>query len=305
MSIEDRFSLWGPRTARSIRNFQAYVLDCVYQRASSWPNAKMMIQCVADDVHEDLGAEPLPVSLGDIMTMFGVSMTIEHREISSGAAKIVPVRGGFHVTIFHVHSNSNAHSDLTLDFEALIESAPVRDGNRTRFTVAHELGHTLFYRAEGSLKPPSRIIPQPPSFGPNKWREEGLCHDFARALLIPKHVRSLVSGTPHIGVIVDLVRALRVTPEPLVRRIMYDWGLWPDTVFIQITKSERTLQTKLFRGTHQRARRRTMLTARDFEKEFADVRTLSEAEALLTQKKLLRNHLSFRGSQSLWGLLAV
>jgi hypothetical protein len=46
---------------------------------------------------------------------------------------------------------------------------------RLRFVVAHELGHTLFYRRG---RPPKRTRPADRS-------EEGFCHRFAGALLVP------------------------------------------------------------------------------------------------------------------------
>jgi hypothetical protein len=294
----------GPRTLVAVRQFQGYVRDCVGRRAASWPHAKPLIQQIADEIHEDCGAQPLPVSLSAIVAMFRVSLRIAEPTSSRGAAKIAPIRGGFEATIFRSSDGPNDSAHPSFDLEAVIASAPTREGNRTRFTVAHELGHTLFYARENESSYPTRIVAQPASFEQARWREEGLCHDFARALLIPKNTRSLISNTPHMGVLVDLVRAARVTPEPLVRRIMYDWDLWPDAVLTQLTVSDGRLHAKLFRGANRRASTGSGMTAPRIEKELMGVHTLAEAEAVLVEKKLLKNQLTMRGTQALWGVLA-
>lgn len=304
MSAGTQPNTWGPRTLLSVRHFQAYVRECASNRVKSWPEAKTLIQKIANSIHEDYGGEPLPVSLGPVIKMFRVALSIDQFDSSGGTAKLVPTRGGFDVTVFHPISSEESAHDPLLDFEAVVEAAPTRVGNRTRFTVAHELGHTLFYHFTDSSKYPTRIIPQPAPFAPTRWREEGLCHDFARALLIPSHTRRLISAMPHIGLIVDLVRVLRVTPEPLVRRIMYDWELWPEAVLVQLTYSDRAFQAKLFRGVNRRSSAEGELTGPYLERELTGARSLSEAEQILTEKKLLSNRRSVRGSRTLWGVLA-
>jgi hypothetical protein len=166
------------------------------------------------------------------------------------------------------------------------------------------LGHTLFFETQNDFSFPKRIVPQPASFQQTRWREEGLCHDFARALLIPKNARSLINPTPHMGALVDLVRAARVTPEPLVRRIMYDWDLWPDVVLAQLTISGGRLRAKLFRGANRRTSSESVMTGPRVEKELIGAHTLAEAESILVEKKLLKKQLTIRGSQALWGVLA-
>jgi hypothetical protein len=64
---------------------------------------------------------------------------------------------------------------FTIEINERLRAYPAR----LRFTVAHELGHTLFYDVTSS--PPLKQIPS--SF--QSKAEESLCNDFARELLIP------------------------------------------------------------------------------------------------------------------------
>src|SRR6185436_4950749 len=63
---------------------------------------------------------------------------------------------------------------------------------RHRFTLAHELGHTLFYDLRTS--PPRREI----SRSYRNEFEERLCHQFARTLLMPEEF--IRSGLPAFGI---------------------------------------------------------------------------------------------------------
>jgi IrrE N-terminal-like domain len=73
-----------------------------------------------------------------------------------------------------------ARLDLRGDrFSILLHPRLRRYRNRARFTVAHELGHTLFYDLDA--RPPRKMIPK----GYQNRFEESLCNSFAGELLIP------------------------------------------------------------------------------------------------------------------------
>jgi Zn-dependent peptidase ImmA (M78 family) len=61
---------------------------------------------------------------------------------------------------------------------------------RARFDIAHEIGHTLFYDIGAS--PPRRLL-QPGDAAKMSVKEESLCSEFARQLLVPvEHLPQLI-----------------------------------------------------------------------------------------------------------------
>lgn len=118
--------------------------------------------------------------------------------------EIVPDDKGFTVRL-----NSN-HSDV-----------------RNRATLAHEIGHTLFY--DTSKSPPRKIYTSDDS------KEEWICWDFASFLLIPEWsiLEIKYEEKPDLKLICKTANALEVSVELFLRRIRWDFNLWEDfTIFV-------------------------------------------------------------------------
>lgn len=91
---------------------------------------------------------------------------------------------------------------------SVINYNPNRSRGRVRFSIAHELAHTLFpdYRA--------RTRHRAPSFEPDGWQLELLCNLAAAELLMPSEAfPQLVGGAISIDRIVDLHRQFEVSVE--------------------------------------------------------------------------------------------
>jgi hypothetical protein len=97
---------------------------------------------------------------------------------------------------------------------------------RRRFAIAHELGHTLFFRAPGSTKALSGLQSGEDS------TIEALCDFFARAFLLPKRCFSRRIDTldrasrderiPPLHLVPILADEFDVAPQAVARRMVFD-----------------------------------------------------------------------------------
>ena len=126
-------------------------------------------------------------------------------------------------------------SDAALRVEEsgfVIEVKPKRPETRTRFSIAHELGHTYFF--DIGSRPPRRACAI--RFGSPD--EERLCDIAAAELLMPGYLlREGVStmpcpGQPHFSMHIFqfLLEAFLVSVEALARRLVRDLSLWNSVI---------------------------------------------------------------------------
>lgn len=138
----------------------------------------------------------LPVDLHEIAAVGGV-LSIEDREMVPEAA-VAPVPGGFHI---YLQSN--------------FANLP-RMRTRRRFSLAHEIAHTLFYDLRDGA-----VIPVPKA--PRGAKLEDACHHGARLLLIPQRCLALELRRLKrpIGAldVVELARKFDVSTEAMLRRL--------------------------------------------------------------------------------------
>jgi len=103
-----------------------------------------------------------------------------------------------------------------------------------RFTIAHEVGHTFFYRVDsiGFLRPNL----------PKDLRQiivERFCDNFARELLIPSELlerevsKFPKPGEPNFGAhfLMKLANLFDVPIESMARRLVEDLGIWEAIIF--------------------------------------------------------------------------
>lgn len=133
-------------------------------RADSWADgAYLEARCVAP-----------PVDLHAIARLRKIARIKLRLMVEEGA--LVPVPGGFEVYVQNLKS-----SDLS------VESAELPDAlnARQRFTLAHEIVHTLFYESPGETPVPTRKI-RSKYEDPDRVGLEEICDRAAARLLVPK-----------------------------------------------------------------------------------------------------------------------
>lgn len=286
-----------PAIRDAIGEFQSYV--AALGNAARWPRAQSLIQRVADEVHYATGSAPRP-SLDKVAAMFRCECVLEQQRVMKRAASLEPKAGGFVVRIFR----SNDSDQQTLfDLESgSSECAATRSlSARDRFTLAHELGHALFYHSDGRTAKPQKL-PVAKSSDRNEWRIEGLCHDFARALLIPQASRNSGECAPATARIASLAKEFEVTEEPLVRRVMHDWGCWPDAFVVVFRLRQRGLLVTVFRGRNRR-RDRNLPSARVLEELVSNVPSIDAISPCLDSFFGVRCDCRRVGQESLWAVI--
>ena len=109
-------------------------------------------------------------------------------------------------------------------FAVEVKSGPE---TRVRFTLAHEIGHTVFYDLDTS--PPQRLVP-----GGTPKDEERFCNLFAAELLMPRGLVQTELNKVRRGgdepasptaAIVRLAQSFRVSIEAMARRLVEDLGV--------------------------------------------------------------------------------
>ena len=110
--------------------------------------------------------------------------------------------------------DARTHSDSSGRFT--IEFNPQRPAARTRYSIAHELGHTLFPDcAEATRNRATHIEMQE-----DDWQLESLCNIAAAEILIPfGTLHEELSMRPSIGLILELRRKYLVSCEAIANRL--------------------------------------------------------------------------------------
>ncbi len=206
-------SLLSPSAAESINDFQRLVALAYFGKAEHWSGAAQLI----DDIADQLVSSATAPSQGSYLRPIADTLRVKVRFVRSKEREqfcgiVEPVPSGFQAV---VHFSGSV-------------------GARERFTIAHEIGHTLFYTlGDGE---PQRIIPALSLAGPRaRHREEGLCNRFARALLLTKAtVGRIASEPPALDVLFRWATRLAVNPEVVARRVLHDVEGWSTQTFYRI-----------------------------------------------------------------------
>lgn len=181
--------------------------------------ARMLGQAAARD--------PLP-DLKAVASLAGAEVV--QRDLAAGAdgcqALLIPIQGGrFRVVVDATPRGgwSEAHRSLQRE---------VAD-HRMRFRIAHELGHTFFYRRAPDSAPTRNFACSP--------AEERFCDEFARSLLLPA---SLVKNSRSLAELLSLHSRYFVSVEVVVRTLadvtraevaLFYWGSAHDQLSVQWT----------------------------------------------------------------------
>jgi len=220
---------FGVRAA--VRNFQAYALAQHRAESRSWRYANQHVRVVAAAVLDCLEARDPPVDLEAAASLFGAEVGP-----SRGGTEgyLVPKLGGFSISV----------------------SAPEWPvlSNRSRFTVAHELGHALFYTLD--TDPPRRLYPARPGLRQGEGnREEGLCDAFASSLLVPDiWISRAADRELRLRELISHAAQLEVAVHVMLKRILHDFGYWPERAFYYVWLDEDgNISVRVFRGRNCRS----------------------------------------------------
>lgn len=181
---------------------------------------KLLLCKIADSLIKEEGQNIIPIDLNPIVKQRKIKISNKIYKYNQG--ELIPKNYGFSVIL-----NS-------------------KDGRiRNRTTLAHEIGHTLFF--DISVLPPKRIIAYSDS-------EEWLCYDFGRCLLMPtEFVKKYVSKykrTPTPQKIIDLTNLFKVSKDLFLRRITRDFHLWDDTIIflVEVNGNELKVDNRVYKG---------------------------------------------------------
>lgn len=234
-----------PSVRVAIAEFRRYVKTCVAEHASKWSDSQSLIQQIAHECHCAMGNGNETPALRPIADMLHVDVVFCHGRDGGCDGTLEAIAGGFRASVFgQMRSNSIGNGLWREEVPAHLKHLT----SRGRMTLAHELGHVFFYAADHRAATPRRVVPVARPNSREYRREEGLCTDFARALLLPEHLRGIVPTNPDLGWLLGNAVRYQVSIEVLLRRLMYDWGLWEENIIVVITEIEGICRPSIYRG---------------------------------------------------------
>jgi hypothetical protein len=138
---------------------------------------------------------------------------IEDAQIKN-ISELVPIKGGFIIRLNPQVITGSLMHDSKINGQSL---------RSRRFTIAHEIGHTYFYKLTSQ-------IPSRPFNDYGSAPEERLCDIFATELLMPNQrffsdAKKLIKKIGnHVEAISKLGSLYKITPQPIVLRL-YELGI--------------------------------------------------------------------------------
>lgn len=210
-----------------VSRFQDYISKRYHSDSTDWPLAKNRIQEVADSVVSTLKLESPPINLDPVTTLFDVRVSRRRNLLDNISGQLVPRKDGFEIIV--------------------AEGTATHLSTRWRFSIAHELGHTLFF--SHGPRGPERIFPkQIRPLSPLFKKEEALCDSFAAALLVPKIVLACFhSRSPTLAQVIHASLRFEVMPDVMFRRLLSDFGFLQERVIYAI-RSTPEIRVNVFRG---------------------------------------------------------
>ena len=292
---------------RKIGEFQKYILTQERNSKLKWLEAKKLIQSIAEEINKMLGMK-LPTNLNAIAHHLNIDIEFESRTASGNIGHLYPISGGFKLIVFGQINNSKmAHNTLplfTLSSQKHSQLHPEAIlSHRERFTLAHELGHVFFYTSESSEKKPERLTIQKHVLSREKWREEGLCHDFARALLMPKEYNYMAPEPATAQGLLKITKAFNVSIEAAVRRILYDWEKWKSSLIVYADFNESILKVQCFRGVDRKKSGANNPTSTQISRLLKNISNPINATNILRQKYLIADYNMVINKRLFWAFL--
>lgn len=295
---------------RKIAELQRHILIQERNYRRKWPEANRLIKETAEEITGSLSDQELPINLDIVARCLNVYIERCPKSASSSLGKLTPIPGGFELVIFGQICASNQQSyDLPLfdslthkDVDSKAEiTAPL--SSQGRFTFAHELGHVFFFTSDQPFSKPNRLIPRSLGTSSRRWREEGLCHDFARAILMPDRYKSIIKESGSIHELHDVTKAFNISKEPAVRRILYDWEKWRSCLVVNTNFAGAEVKVQCFRGADRKKYSDSNPTRTKITEWINVMKTPSEVATMFRKKfELSKDKFTF-DKLSYWGIL--
>lgn len=217
---------------KAIDNFHGYVLREQARGSRSWGTARLYVERVAEELHRVIGSREPCIDLQSAAILLGVRIEVDPEVLNMGCAALVHTHGGLVAKI-----PGATWPQLT---------------SRERFSIAHELGHSLFYTRE-SLPVRRFTAVGVLRSSHEARREEGLCNAFASALLLsPKFVEDLGNKDPSLGAAVAASRLANVSVEVVLRALLHRHNGWADSVFYVVHCDRSCVSARVLRGSNRR-----------------------------------------------------
>ena len=268
--------------------------------------ARSLVQRIAEALASAYRLDPVMPANGLAQLCDDLGIRIDVRDPGGKTAshgELRPEVGGFVARVYDSAGarDAVASNQLQFDWQTSQVAPPATTtieglSRRGVFSLAHEVGHGLFYRLERVGAAPTRLVPRPPT-PREKVREEGLCEDFAAAFLLPD---ACSAELPADFCLDDIVAAWRRWPVPvatIVRRAMYDWHAGKSTVVmcVRLRRGEWKLRAPyLGREVRERPKRR------EFAAMAEQLVQQAQSEKVSIEPLQLRSRLAELGVVSHW-----
>jgi Zn-dependent peptidase ImmA (M78 family) len=295
-------------TRQKIIELQRHILIQERFHRPEWPEANRLIKDIAREITSSTANEHLPINLESVVSRFNIRLKQQTNSFSEGLGKLKPISGGFELAIFGQMWKSKLE-DPQLPFvganhDKCSGTEIIRDLTyQGRLTLAHELGHILFYTADRISAKPTRLISKRLGETTRRWREEGLCEDFARALLMPDEYKYIIKEPGKIHDLFEISETFHVSFEPAVRRILYDWRKWPSGLIVNVDFKKTKCRIKCFRGIDRKKISSSNPTRTKISDLLGDVKTPSEAATMFRKVFGLDEDRTAFTKLSLWVML--
>ncbi len=168
--------------------------------SSSWSTARAAILEAATALRSSAQVHEPPIDVDRILPLRKIVNKSFFNSTDSPEAVLVPTHQGFTIRL-----------------------RPGLHPTRTKFSEAHEIAHTFFY--DISKHPPQRLLAFSSSVLANR-KEEGICNDFARELLMPLELVRLYAdrfqGLSSWDLLQNVKAKFAVSTEVAARRLLSD-----------------------------------------------------------------------------------
>lgn len=197
---------------------------------TDWDDIKEHSIKIADGLRYETGQNKFPIDLSPVRNLRKIHSLQLKKYSFDFQGELIPDSQGFIVALNEDHSVV-----------------------RRRATIAHEIGHTLFF--DISKTPPTRIFKENSfSGGYNRKKnkahsyEELVCWDFARSLLMPEELVhesfSHFEQIPTSKEIWSLAQDFRVSVDLFSKRIKWNLKLWEDIVLFRVIPNNGKIDAK-------------------------------------------------------------
>lgn len=294
---------------RKIAELQRHILTQERNFRPKWPEANRLVKEIAGEINGTVGIKRLPVDLDSVARHLHVRLQPQPRAEFESLGELCPIPGGFRVAIFgqiDERKLENYRLPLLDSFSQAEKQRAEVVANLSpqgRFTFAHELGHALFYTSDQPGSKPERLIPVNCGTTKGNWREDGLCHDFARVLLMPDKYSSIVKESATASELLAATQAFNISIEPAVRRILYDWKRWRSCMTVNVDFTKKIPTVRCFRGADRKRENAAAPTSTQLAEWLEGTDSPSEAAARFRQRFHIDEQKLICRRKNLWVLL--